>query len=147
MNFFRFEDPWFLIFFLVIPYLVWKRKEQLTINYSSLEILQNIRAIQIGFLSTIPLVFRLFAISLFIIALARPQEGYKRTEILSMGVDIMLALDTSGSMQALDFIKALQISGVQKGDTLLVHSDLALFGKLLLFCYWILRLNHSNQSF
>jgi len=38
-------------------------------------------------------------------ALARPQEGYKRTEILSMGVDIMLALDTSGSMQALDFIK------------------------------------------
>ena len=105
MNFFRFEDPWFLIFFLVIPYLVWKRKEQLTISYSSLEILQNIRAIQVGFLSTIPLVFRLFAISLFIIALARPQEGYKRTEILSMGVDIMLALDTSGSMQALDFIK------------------------------------------
>ena len=105
MNFFRFEDPWFLILFLIIPYLVWKRKEQLTISYSSLEILQNIRAIQVGFLSTIPLVLRLFAITLFIIALARPQEGYKRTEILSMGVDIMMALDTSGSMQALDFIK------------------------------------------
>ena len=105
MKFFRFEDRWFLILFFIIPYLVWKRKEQLTISYSSLEILQNIRAIQVGFLSTIPLVFRLFAISLFIIALARPQEGYKRTEILSMGVDIMMALDTSGSMQALDFIK------------------------------------------
>ena len=105
MNFFRFEDPWFLIFFLIIPYLLWKRKEQLAISYSSLEILQNIRAIQVGFLSTIPLVLRIFVISLFIIALARPQEGYKRTEILSMGVDIMMALDTSGSMQALDFIK------------------------------------------
>ena len=105
MEFFRFEDPWFLILFLIIPYLVWKRKEQHTISYSSLEILQNIRAIQVGFLSTIPLVLRLFAITLFIIALARPQEGYKRTEILSMGVDIMMALDTSGSMQALDFIK------------------------------------------
>ena len=105
MKFFRFEDPWFLILFLIIPYLVWKRKEQHTISYSSLEILQNIRAIQVGFLSTIPLVLRLFAITLFIIALARPQEGYKRTEILSMGVDIMMALDTSGSMQALDFIK------------------------------------------
>ena len=105
MNFFRFEDPWFLIFFLIIPYLLWKRKEQLAISYSSLEILQNIRAIQVGFLSAIPLALRIFAISLFIIALARPQEGYKRTEILSMGVDIMLALDTSGSMQALDFIK------------------------------------------
>ena len=105
MKFFRFEDPWFLILFLIIPYLVWKRKEQATISYSSLEILQNIRAIQVGFLSTIPLVLRLFAISLFIMALARPQEGHKRTEILSMGVDIMLALDTSGSMKALDFIQ------------------------------------------
>ena len=105
MKFFRFEDPWFLILFLIIPYLVWKRKEQATISYSSLEILQNIRAIQVGFLSTIPLVLRLFAISLFIMALARPQEGQKRTEILSMGVDIMLALDTSGSMKALDFIQ------------------------------------------
>ena len=105
MKFFRFEDPWFLILFLIIPYLVWKRKEQTTISYSSLEILQNIRAIQVGFLSTIPLVLRLFAISLFIMALARPQEGQKRTEILSMGVDIMLALDTSGSMKALDFIQ------------------------------------------
>ena len=105
MKFLRFEDPWFLILFLIIPYLVWKRKEQITISYSSLEILQNIRAIQVGFLSTIPLILRLFAISLFIMALARPQEGYKRTEILSTGVDIMLALDTSGSMQALDFIK------------------------------------------
>ena len=90
---------------MIIPYLVWKRKEQTTISYSSLEILQNIRAIQVGFLSTIPLVLRLFAISLFIMALARPQEGQKRTEILSMGVDIMLALDTSGSMKALDFIQ------------------------------------------
>ena len=105
MKFFRFEDPWFLILFLIIPYLLWKRKEQGTISYSSLEILQNIRAIQVGILSTIPLVLRLFAISLFIIALARPQEGHKRTEILSMGVDIMLALDTSGSMKALDFIQ------------------------------------------
>ena len=105
MKFFRFEDPWFLILFLIIPYLVWKRKEQTTISYSSLEILQNIRAIQVGFLSTIPLVLRLFAISLFIMALARPQEGQKRTEILSMGVDLMLALDTSGSMKALDFIQ------------------------------------------
>lgn len=105
MKFFRFEDPWFLILFLIIPYLVWKRKEQGTISYSSLEILQNIRAIQVGFLSTIPLVLRLFAISLLIMALARPQEGQKRTEILSMGVDIMLALDTSGSMKALDFIQ------------------------------------------
>jgi len=48
---------------------------------------------------------RFLALALLIIALARPQEGHKSTEILSIGVDIMLALDTSGSMRALDFIE------------------------------------------
>jgi len=41
--------------------------------------------------------------ALFILALARPQSGIKSTEISTEGVDIMLCLDTSGSMQALDF--------------------------------------------
>ncbi len=36
-------------------------------------------------------------------AIARPQSGRKTTEIISEGVDIMLVVDTSGSMQALDF--------------------------------------------
>ena len=103
--FFKFQDPWFLLLFLIIPYLLWQKKEQLAISYSSLRVLQNIRSMQVSFLSNIPLILRLFTISLFILALARPQEGQKKTEILSMGVDIMLALDTSGSMQALDFIK------------------------------------------
>lgn len=107
MSFFQFKDPWLLIFFLLIPYLAWKgkTKQQATISYSSTEILQSIRAAQINFLSSIPLILRLLAVSFMILAFARPQEGHKSTEILSAGVDIMLALDTSGSMQALDFIK------------------------------------------
>lgn len=36
-------------------------------------------------------------------ALARPQSGNKTTEVTTEGIDIMLCLDTSGSMQALDF--------------------------------------------
>lgn len=46
---------------------------------------------------------RCAAMALFILALARPQSGIKSTEISTEGVDIMLCLDTSGSMQALDF--------------------------------------------
>jgi hypothetical protein len=42
-------------------------------------------------------------IGLCVIALARPQAGEKETEILTEGIDIMLCLDTSGSMRALDF--------------------------------------------
>ena len=107
MSFFRFEDPWLLLFFLMVPYLTirGKGKLQATISYSSIDTLQAIRSARVEILSTLPLVLRMIAISLLVLALARPQEGHKSTEILSVGVDIMLALDTSGSMQALDFIK------------------------------------------
>ena len=38
-----------------------------------------------------------------VIGLARPQFGHGRTDVQASGIDIMLALDVSGSMQALDF--------------------------------------------
>lgn len=41
--------------------------------------------------------------SLMIIGLARPQRAHSRTEVTVNGIDIVLALDVSGSMQALDF--------------------------------------------
>ena len=107
MSFFRFEDPWLLLFFLMVPFLTirGKGKQQTTISYSSIDTLQAIRSARVEILSILPLVLRMIAISLLVLSLARPQEGYKSNEILSVGVDIMLALDTSGSMQALDFIK------------------------------------------
>lgn len=107
MSFFRFEDPWLLLFFLMVPFIAYraKGKQQATISYSSIGTLQTIQSARVEFLSLLPLVLRLLAISLLVLAFARPQEGHKSTEILSVGVDIMLALDTSGSMQALDFIK------------------------------------------
>ena len=107
MSFFRFEDPWLLLFLLMVPFLAirGKGKLQATISYSSIDTLQAIRSARVEILSILPLVLRMIGISLLVLALARPQEGHKSTEILSVGVDIMLALDTSGSMQALDFIK------------------------------------------
>lgn len=43
------------------------------------------------------------AIVLAIVALARPQEGLKQSEVETRGVDIMLAIDISPSMGAEDF--------------------------------------------
>jgi len=43
------------------------------------------------------------AAGLAIIAVARPQQGVRLSEIEARGVDIMLAIDISPSMQALDF--------------------------------------------
>lgn len=50
----------------------------------------------------LPSLVKFIGIVLLIVALARPQETNKHTEIKSDGVDIILTLDTSGSMKALD---------------------------------------------
>ncbi|MEK9629792.1 MAG: VWA domain-containing protein [Nitrospinota bacterium] len=107
MSFFQFQDPWLLLLFLLIPYFIFRtnKNNQPTIKYSSIGTLQAIRSAQTDLLAALPITLRVITLSLLILALARPQEGHKSTEILSVGVDIMLALDTSGSMQALDFLK------------------------------------------
>jgi Ca-activated chloride channel family protein len=46
---------------------------------------------------------RLGAIVFLLLAMARPQSGRRSSEVLTEGVDIVLTIDTSGSMQALDF--------------------------------------------
>jgi Ca-activated chloride channel family protein len=46
---------------------------------------------------------RMLALALAIVALARPQQGLGAAEIEASGIDIVLAIDVSGSMQALDF--------------------------------------------
>lgn len=45
----------------------------------------------------------LAAFLLLVVAAARPQAGHRRVEVDSEGVDIMIALDVSGSMRAEDF--------------------------------------------
>lgn len=46
---------------------------------------------------------RLLTLALLILALARPQLGNTTTEIKASGIDILLAVDVSGSMNAMDF--------------------------------------------
>jgi len=46
---------------------------------------------------------RLAVLALLIVALARPQLGNSTTEIEASGIDILLAVDVSGSMEAMDF--------------------------------------------
>jgi Ca-activated chloride channel homolog len=106
MTFFRFEDPWLLLTLVLIPILIIRERSTAnTIDYSSLSSLKAINQHRHKVLVLAPTILKFIAITLFIIAFARPQEGSKRTEILSQGVDIILAIDTSGSMQALDFKK------------------------------------------
>ncbi len=53
--------------------------------------------------SRLPLALRAISLALLVFALARPQYADVSKNTKSSGVDIMLCLDTSGSMRALDF--------------------------------------------
>ncbi len=55
------------------------------------------------YLRHLPFALRMVAIALFIIALARPQDVEEHQNISSEGIDIMMAIDISGSMLARDF--------------------------------------------
>src|SRR5207253_4169526 len=46
---------------------------------------------------------RIVALTLIVVALARPQAGSATTKVHREGVDVMLAVDVSGSMLAEDF--------------------------------------------
>lgn len=72
-------------------------------RFSSLDNLKRLKKSTSIFLRYLLLVLRCLAIALFVMALARPQSSTKASEVLTEGIDIILCLDTSGSMQALDF--------------------------------------------
>lgn len=104
--FFQFNDPHFFILLTLLPfiYLFSRRASKLNqINFSSVKLFSGItRSRREKSQFVVPLL-RMITLALLITALARPQWGNKTTEILSEGIDIILAIDTSGSMKALDF--------------------------------------------
>ena len=107
MSYFQFQDPWLFLFLATIPLLIYQnlKNRPATLQYSSIQSLNTLHHRGMDLLAATPLILRCLAIALLVTALARPQEGRKSTEILSAGVDILLAIDTSGSMNANDFEK------------------------------------------
>ncbi|PKK84801.1 MAG: aerotolerance regulator BatA [candidate division Zixibacteria bacterium HGW-Zixibacteria-1] len=80
-----------------------RRYHSASIKYSDLKIVK--RSVRTGRqkLRFILPILRILALVLFVVAFARPQAGTENREVSSEGIDIMLALDVSGSMKAEDF--------------------------------------------
>ncbi len=121
---FRFEDPgWLLLSVLLAPilYRYARRRGSTALRFPSLDLFGRLPPQTSVGLRHLLIVLRATAMGLVLLALARPQAGQRETEILSEGVDIVLCLDTSGSMQALDF----EIDG-KRADRLAVVKNVVL---------------------
>ena len=103
-----FANPELLILLLLIPGLsVWYyyrlRSKESDIRFSTLLPFDSIKSAPKERLRHVPFALRMIALALVIIALARPQSTSKGENVYSEGIDIVLALDISGSMLAEDF--------------------------------------------
>lgn len=104
----RFANPEFLALLIVIPFLIWwytKRQGRMTgtLRYSSLGVVKTTTNPKAWKYRHVLFAFRTLAIILLIIGFARPQSGRTEEEVITEGIDIMLAMDVSGSMAAEDF--------------------------------------------
>ena len=102
-----FVNPQFFWLFLLLPLLVvwqwfWRKKETPSVLFSSLQGIQGIQTWRTQF-RFILFVLRLLAISFLIIALARPRSSSEISKTkVTEGIDIILAIDVSESMLAMD---------------------------------------------
>ena len=93
---------------LVVAAMIWHylkrgRFRSAAVKFSDVRIVSRAARSHRRAWRTILPILRIAAVVLFVVALARPRSGTEVREITSKGVDIMLALDVSSSMQAEDF--------------------------------------------
>lgn len=100
--------PW-LLAAVALQALLWvlleirgRRSRVPAVRYSSLERLRGLRRSWVVRLRPAVRALRVLVLVLLALALARPQIGHSETVVRTDGIDIVLALDASGSMQALD---------------------------------------------
>src|SRR2546425_6585038 len=101
-----FARPWLLLLLLAIPllaYLRGKRGPAAALTYSCTASLRAIGKPSAARAGKILRTLLLASIAVFVVALARPQLGKSLTQIEASGIDIILALDVSGSMLTKDF--------------------------------------------
>ena len=93
-------------FLIIVPYLVfeilYKDRKRLTIPFSRLKEIDKSKSTY-SWLRFIPLIIRTLLIIIMITAMARPRLAHKKQTITGQGIDIMLVIDVSGSMMAIDF--------------------------------------------
>lgn len=103
-----FANPAFLYFLLVIPllvayYILRQNKAFASVRIPGIQPFENSGKTFRHWLRHILFAFRTIAIGLLIITLARPQATNTYQDTSTEGIDIVLALDISGSMLARDF--------------------------------------------
>ncbi len=108
MNNITFAHPWLLLGLLAVPlmvaYYIWRyHKQEAAVQHSDIDVFTGIEKSLRVRLRWLPYALRTLAVGALVIALARPQSMLSRQQMKVEGIDIVMAMDISGSMLAEDF--------------------------------------------
>ncbi|MEX0988278.1 MAG: VWA domain-containing protein [Bacteroidales bacterium] len=103
-----FANPGFFYLFIIVVlmvawYVIRGGKATATISVSGFEGFSDKSAGIKSYLRHLLFFFRMIVLSLLIIALTRPQSTNRWENVTTEGIDIVMAMDISGSMRAMDF--------------------------------------------
>lgn len=107
---FRFEDPIYLWFLLIIPALIlirfatWKQRKMKLKKFGDPELLKHLMPDVSKYRPTVKFWLLIGALTLLIMMLARPQMGSKISHEKRKGIETIIALDISNSMMAEDVV-------------------------------------------
>lgn len=108
MSEYSFAYPEFLWLLLLIPamitwYVLRQHLQHASLQVPGLQWVENAPVTIRHYLQHVLYIFRILAVALLIIVLARPQSHNQWEELVTEGIDIMISLDISTSMLAEDF--------------------------------------------
>jgi Ca-activated chloride channel family protein len=101
-----FAHPYVLLLLPLLPALAWLKGRwgrSASFLYSSVELVRPVSSFKRSRAGRILAALRWLALILFIVALAQPRRVRGETQVKASGVDIVVAIDLSGSMASLDF--------------------------------------------
>jgi Ca-activated chloride channel family protein len=100
------KTPWILLLIPVaLLFVFWVRRKQgrSGLRFPSVDLVSSLHRTWKTDLSKLPFYLRVIVLVLMILALAGPRSILEETQHKTEGIDIVLAIDASGSMQAEDF--------------------------------------------
>lgn len=110
---FAFRNPellWLLLALPVLAVLKGRSGKSAALVFSSVAIARQVAGQARSSAGRFLFLLRLLGLAALIVALARPQLGEGHSEVEASGIDIVLAVDVSGSMRALDLRRPDEIA-------------------------------------